>query len=224
MSFHHSPRIVTDGLVLYLDAGNPKSYPGSGTDWFNLIDTTTSASFTKTPTFETTTTIGNFTGNGNYSAGTYPYDNSNTEHTYTIAFKCGTENRAGLRGLWRFDEDGSYSFVYLQILSDGKLRSVQGTGATNLITDSTIAYDDDNWHIATFRIKVGDELVLYVDSDKYVGSTLTSKGTSQNSVLLLNDGGNSFIGEWAYIMFYNRGLSEQEVLQNFNALRGRFGI
>ncbi len=36
MAFHHSPRIVTDGLVLYLDAANSKSYPGSGTNWYDL--------------------------------------------------------------------------------------------------------------------------------------------------------------------------------------------
>jgi hypothetical protein len=36
MALAHSPKIVTDGLVLCLDAGNPKSYPGSGTTWTDL--------------------------------------------------------------------------------------------------------------------------------------------------------------------------------------------
>ena len=36
MALAHSPKIVTDGLVLCLDAGNPKSYPGSGTTWYDL--------------------------------------------------------------------------------------------------------------------------------------------------------------------------------------------
>ena len=36
MSFHHSPRITTDGLILYLDAANTKSYSGSGTVWTDL--------------------------------------------------------------------------------------------------------------------------------------------------------------------------------------------
>ena len=36
MSFHHSPKIPTDGLVMYVDAANPKSYPGSGTTWYDL--------------------------------------------------------------------------------------------------------------------------------------------------------------------------------------------
>jgi hypothetical protein len=37
MGLGHSPSIVRDGLVLYLDAANPKSYPGSGTTWFDLM-------------------------------------------------------------------------------------------------------------------------------------------------------------------------------------------
>jgi hypothetical protein len=36
MAISYNPRIVTDGLVLALDAGNPKSYPGSGTTWTDL--------------------------------------------------------------------------------------------------------------------------------------------------------------------------------------------
>jgi hypothetical protein len=37
MAFHHSPQIVTDGLVTLLDAGNPKSYGGTGTLWRDLV-------------------------------------------------------------------------------------------------------------------------------------------------------------------------------------------
>ena len=36
MSNLYGPRIVTDGLVLHLDAGNRKSYPGSGSTWYDL--------------------------------------------------------------------------------------------------------------------------------------------------------------------------------------------
>ena len=36
MAAGYNPRTVTDGLVLALDAGNTKSYPGSGTTWKDL--------------------------------------------------------------------------------------------------------------------------------------------------------------------------------------------
>ena len=45
MSLHHNPRIVTDGLILALDTANPKSYPGSGTTWYDLSGNNYHASF-----------------------------------------------------------------------------------------------------------------------------------------------------------------------------------
>jgi hypothetical protein len=50
MGLGHSPSIVRDGLVLYLDAANPKSYPGSGTTWFDLKGTSNST-LSNGPTF-----------------------------------------------------------------------------------------------------------------------------------------------------------------------------
>jgi len=43
MAFHNNPRIITDGLVLCLDANVEKSYPGTGTTWYNLVDTSNTA-------------------------------------------------------------------------------------------------------------------------------------------------------------------------------------
>ena len=51
MGLVHSPRIVTDGLVLALDAGNTKSYPGSGTTWTDLSRIRANGTLTNGPTF-----------------------------------------------------------------------------------------------------------------------------------------------------------------------------
>jgi hypothetical protein len=51
MSLIHSPRIVTDGLVLCLDAGNPKSYTGSGTTWTDLSGNGNNGTLTNSPTY-----------------------------------------------------------------------------------------------------------------------------------------------------------------------------
>ena len=48
MGLAHSPRIVTDGLVLALDAGNTKSYPGSGATWTDLSGKENDATLTDT--------------------------------------------------------------------------------------------------------------------------------------------------------------------------------
>ena len=51
MALAHSPRIVTDGLVLALDAGNAKSYPGSGTAWTDLSGNSNNGTLTNGSTY-----------------------------------------------------------------------------------------------------------------------------------------------------------------------------
>ena len=51
MATLYAPRIVTDGLVLCLDAGNRKSYPGSGTSWVDMSGNNNTGTLTNGPTF-----------------------------------------------------------------------------------------------------------------------------------------------------------------------------
>jgi hypothetical protein len=51
MSLNYSPRIVTDGLVLYLDAANTKSYFGSGASWNDLSRSRINSDLINGPTF-----------------------------------------------------------------------------------------------------------------------------------------------------------------------------
>ena len=60
MAASSGPNIITDGLVLALDAGNLKSYPGSGTSWVDLSDSGNNATLTNAPTYSN----GNLTFNG----------------------------------------------------------------------------------------------------------------------------------------------------------------
>ena len=52
MAFRYSPKIVTDGLVLSVDAANKKSYPGSGTTWYDLSGNAINGTLTNGPTFD----------------------------------------------------------------------------------------------------------------------------------------------------------------------------
>ena len=82
MAFIHSPQIVTSGLVLSLDAGNTKSYPGTGTTWFDKSGNTYNGTLTNGPTFNTAN-LGSivFDGVDDYvTCGTIPF----TSNTFTI--------------------------------------------------------------------------------------------------------------------------------------------
>lgn len=63
MALHHSPRIITDGLLLALDAGDKNSYIGSGTSWINLQNPSLSTSLSNGPTFDSSN-LGNIRMDG----------------------------------------------------------------------------------------------------------------------------------------------------------------
>lgn len=51
MSYHNGPKIVSEGLVLYLDAANSKSYSGTGTTWTDLSGNSNNATLVNGPTY-----------------------------------------------------------------------------------------------------------------------------------------------------------------------------
>ena len=75
--------------------------------------------------------------------------------------------------------------------------------------------------------RVGSDVRYYIDGVSYKNTTNSTAG-NDNSALLFGEqiGGNhSFDGKMANIKIYNgKGLTSTEALQNFNALRGRFGV
>jgi hypothetical protein len=80
MGTQGGPGIVTDGLVLSLDAANKKSYPGSGTAWTDLSGAGKSGTLTNGPVFSSDNVgIIDFDGSNDYiqlqSDGTGTFNN-----------------------------------------------------------------------------------------------------------------------------------------------------
>ena len=85
MSVFAGPKIVDDGLVLYLDASNEKSYPGTGSTRFDISGNGRNCSWVSTPSVGTDTGVKYFTTLGNRCLG--PASNSlgiNNTSGYTI--------------------------------------------------------------------------------------------------------------------------------------------
>ena len=84
MGFYRGPKIVTDGLVLALDAANKKSYPGTGTTWQDLSGNGNDATLVNSPTFGTTNG-GRFEFDGTNRYLTFP-EISFTNQDFTLEF------------------------------------------------------------------------------------------------------------------------------------------
>jgi len=224
MAVGYNPRIVTDGLVFAVDAGNTKSYPGSGTAWTDLVSSK----------------IGTLTdSNPNYSSangGSIEFNGSNDKVDFPSSsdFAAGTDPFSFSVWIRRNGAQiGGAGIICVNQTSNWEFRVVEGLDmrirAGGLVLNySSVDLPDLTWTNMSFvREGTGvDESKLYVDGVlKAVESNFTTNITGTDFKIGVNRSGNDYFGgNISIVKYYNRALTASEVKQNFNALRGRYGI
>lgn len=230
MAFIHSPRVVTNGLQLYLDAANIKSYPGSGTTWKNLGIENPSGSLVNGPTFDS----GNwgsiaFDGTNDYA--TFFAPNITTTATVEMWAKIGAGYSNKMFFGWLFHSIYCVNGAIGYNTGNGDSYGISSTTVTNLGLVG-------NWKHYIFEMRSD---VSYTNNKLYINTSLQSLSQqlgSENAVNRTFNSGNGGIALWrgdsnpAYCMpmncsifkVYNRILSIEEIQQNFNATRARFGV
>ena len=219
MAVGYNPRIVTDGLVLALDAGNTKSYPGSGTTWTDLSGNENNGTLINSPTY-------NNTNGGNFN-----FDEVNDY------VDCGQvlNNNAYTKIVWFRPETATNNMV----------SGSAGNTAFWMSNSSTHIHSGHNgsWYVVSHRPNnPGDMLnqwwcgavtfntstgwVLYLNGEQVDTNASTTAPTGDGTIFIGAHGvaANLFDGDIPVVQIYNRALSASEIQQNFNALRGRFGI
>ena len=238
MSYANGPRIVTDGLVCCLDAANRKSYAGSGSTWYDLSgngNNATLAGSTAAPTFSSNDS-GYFDFDGNDDYMTIPSVNSETNFNigddYTVSFWVNvnsTQAVANTRSIIeKWEQSGPYPYV-LRYLTNETLNTniYNGTTSNPSNTTSSVA---DRWVNVSYVVKWStNNSKLYVnatqeDSDSLI---LTGNISTNSPVYIGRRGGGSPLNckmKFASFNIYNKALSANEVQQNYNAQKGRFGL
>ena len=236
MALFHSPRIVTDGLVLCLDAGNRKSYPGSGTTWTDLSGRGNNGTLLNG--------VGYNSGNG----GSLVFDGVNdyidcgnndilsipNNLTVSIWFRFpnGYGNSSWNSILARrptsssanyginYNPTSTNLFQWYYLGNGGGILSVPLTSnfSTNMWTNVCGVFSQNSTTTNAFLYKNGSLLT----SANLIGNVPSVSGkftigcygsTSEFSPIIMTQ-----------VSIYNRALSASEIQQNFNAIRGRFGI
>lgn len=232
MSAFAGPNLIENGLVGFWDAGNTRSYPGSGTTWTDLGGRNNTGTLTNGPTFSSS--------NGGYIAfdGTNDYVDcgSNYSGLFSSGFTWGAwiqiPTGAAFRRILTINTTDNTN--YQNFLQTSTTRTVQAgfsfttPGPVSLYKEGTTALNVDTWYYVTATMS--SSVNIYVNGVNDSGTTSGTPSLS-NSYGRLEIGrliqssvayyGQSFISN-AHL--YNRELSQSEISQNFNALRGRFGI
>ena len=236
MGVNYSPHIVTDGLVLALDSMNPKSYPGSGTTWFDLSGNGRNFNWVSSPSFTSDGTLSYFSTLGNRCIG--PASNSfgiNNTSGYTI-FLIVMQNALVATSAFKFYKDGSSSasrgiFSHCTWI-DNVVYFDQG-GCCNSDTRTNIASGgSQTWNIWTFRrLTNSSTRTISKNGTTLITNTALAANINLNSTAVdlgSSDeyGGNSstWNARLGGFFVYNRGLTDEEIQQNYNATKGRYGL
>jgi hypothetical protein len=238
----NGPNTVTDGLVFWLDAANNKSYTSGSLIWKNLTRGSNSCSFNnaapgRMPEYSSTnggeikfnTTSSAFNSLGPSSNYPYPY------HTFEIWVKS-----AGLGpGMTRVGLFGMDYARLIQIIpgTPDSIQYILASGSTTLFNPvvsvpNTTFFDNIFHQIVCLRNTSSYE--IYVDSTLIASGSAGNAGPgwdglNQYSALVAQLGNNPnnvfyrLSGSIAIAKIYNRGLTRDEVIQNYNAIKGRLG-
>ena len=216
MGLSHSPRIVTDGLVLCLDTANKRSYPGAGNTWTDLTANKNNGTLTNMTNNFSTDGAGSLTfdGTNDYVDLGSPSDlaTGSSNFSWNVWVKTPS-SLSGYKMILSTDLYYCYLSLYNnQFTFDTNSNSTHryGTLSANTWYNTTVVR---NSNIDYFYINS-----IFIDSE----SDLTSVSGTFN------------IGRWNYndtlyynsnistIQMYNRALSAEEIKQNYLATKGRY--
>jgi len=249
MAVYGGPEITTRGLVLYLDAANNKSYPGSGTIWTDLSGNGNHGTLLNGPSFTSSNkgSIGidgtndyvrvnhsdslNFTGN--FTVEVFVKINTNVFtptccNAYNIVSKKATVNQSN-KG-W---------MCYYDFRTNGILQLRTNDGSGSPTTDSTPTSNIDNRSILsqtnnfvyscwTSSFNIANFFVNGVFKRTSRAANAANYADLSNTTNLwigmLNGSSDSTNFNIGMVKIYNRVLSDTEIFNNYNALKGRYGL
>ena len=225
MGTAYNANIVTDGLVLCLDAANPRSYPGSGTAWYDLSGRGNHGTLINGPVFSSNDRGSiSFDGSNDYiNCGNDNSLNMSTEATLIHWLKFNGYNWSPFIGKIT---DRYVANFRVWIGSDRQFDvELTNTEYKPLFSVSPAELPINSWCNLAVRFKSnGDLSGFFNGSEKNTVTKSIGSINSSNFLIGPDTGGFYGSGAISYIQLYNRALSNDEIRQNFNATRGRYGI
>ena len=216
MALSHSPQISLNGLTLCLDAGNTKSYPGSGTTWTDLSGNGNNGTLVNGVSFSSNSGGVLITDGINQYIDIISPNLSTTNNTIMCATRyvdLTTPGRivSARSNNWLLGHHSGNSSSYY---ANGWVYQPINSGIGNIwrIYTATGDYSTDSWGI-------------YANGQFITSNSNGINGPNGFSLGRYGPGNAAYSkAEISFLYCYNRVLTAAEITQNFNALRGRFSI
>jgi hypothetical protein len=226
-NYNYFGGIVTNGLVLDLDAAKVASYSGTGTSWYDISGNNNNGTLTNGPTFSG---IGKqasivFDGVDDYvSCGNVLFNNVSAV-TISIWVNIQTFTNGNTIISKGAQGEGSNTTFAAWIISSSGIRNrfFNSTGTSGLVDTGTLS--QNTWYNLTWTYN-GSAITVYTNS--IVGETAALSGPLKTNTNPLNIASSIYGNNTQMIcsgtQIYNRALSQTEITQNYNATKGRYGI
>ena len=219
MGLSHSPRIVTNGLVLCLDAANPRSYPGSGSTWYDLGKNKYHGTLVNSPTFVSDKGKSHFYFDGSNERADFNYlqpaYQTTTDFTWCLwLYYSSSFNNQVIIGNRNNSAGGSSPLVFT------KLTPTNFEYYPSKLTPNVLS---NEWH-QIIIVKNQTSLFYYINAElqQSITSSVTKSQTHPFSI-----GGDHTNIEASIVrvnscQIYDIPFSAEEVKQHYNATKGRF--
>ena len=231
--WRYMPDIVRNGLVLHLDAGEPSSYSGSGTTWTDLSGNSSNGTLTNGPTYDSANGGSIvFDGSNDYvSVIPFPANFPTGSSARTLCALFNASSVSGGReifGIGANSANGSRSALWID--SSNKI-GVECQGPA-VITSNWSGINNWVYLCASLQATTAHSFLIYVNGSLVSGAETVGTNVILNTAnsecrigtVPTANTAHMFVGKISNVSLYNRALTSKEIKQNFEALRGRFGI
>jgi len=244
MATRYSPKIVTDNLILCLDAGSSRSYSGSGS-WKDLSNVNHDGTITGATFVPHTTAAGaahfDFDANDYVGPNTFDYDDSGGQFTVCAwvnpdDFDPSTGSNSYQAIINRSDSSTHHFSVFIQSTASGATTGdmaswISDTGGSTRQhhADGACVLNLNEWNFCVWRFIDGSGYTYdlfnsegHVTKDGSSAYTMRKDSTSQYTIGGWRGGNYHFDGGISLIHVYKKRLTNAEVLKNYEAQKGRY--
>ena len=237
MAFSFSPRAVTDGLILNLDAANSRSYVSGSTTWADLSRSNNNSILTNGPTFNSANR-GSIVFDGTDDFSTSPDSTSLRPTSFSIdtwfrPTSFSAFNTVVVKPFNGPPWTAPFLSYMIRIQTNGTvLNCGTNTGGTYRLLSVNYTFSTNTIYniVFTFNSSTGNAMA-YLNGSVLSSTTHTAGAISYSALPVLigagygtNPVGEFFAGDIYNVKVYNKDLTVTEVLQNYNSLKTRFGL
>jgi hypothetical protein len=219
-----SPSIITNGLTLHLDAGDAKSYPKTGTVWYDITGNGRNATLFNSIVFDTNNS-GSFLKNSTAQFIQLISSNYNIADAYTVSFWV---RRIGGTGIFLYIGQSGSTGMYFESYGNTDITTwFFGPNPAQAVSWGNILSTTAWVNVAMTMTTSTRVQTRYINGTNIGSTTLTNSVNAPSQILAtssISDSNAPWTGYFSNLQIHNRVLSANEVQQNFNAVRGRYGI